>query len=167
MKTNLIIIALAVFIFSCNNDSKEPVPKTDSGNTDTPTVNQPSSAPVQKATAVQLSPTLEGSWELDYITGPRIAFKGLYPDKKPVLVFAEAGKVSGNTSCNSLSGSYTQDQYDIKFGEMITTKMACSGQGESVFLSTLKKIHKFDRTNDSTLTLIMGDIAKMRFRKIK
>jgi heat shock protein HslJ len=167
MKANLIIIALTAVIISCNNDSKEPAPKTDSGHTDTPTVNQPSSAPVQKATNVQLSPTLEGSWELDYISGPRIAFKGLYPDKKPVLVFEGDSKVTGNTSCNRLSGSYTQDQYNIKFGEMITTKMACPGNGESVFLSTLQKIHKFDRTDDSTLTMIMGDIAMMRFRKIK
>ena len=28
---------------------------------------------------------LNGNWELNYITGPRIAFDGLYPEKKPVL----------------------------------------------------------------------------------
>ncbi len=27
------------------------------------------------------------TWELDYISGPRIAFEGLYPDKKPQISF--------------------------------------------------------------------------------
>jgi hypothetical protein len=42
--------------------------------------------------------------------------------------------------------------------------MACEGSGESVYFSTLEKITSFD-VNGNTLTLIMGDIAMMRFQK--
>lgn len=44
--------------------------------------------------------------------------------------------------------------------------MACEGSGESVYFSTLGKITSFD-VNGTTLTLIMGDIAMMRFQKNK
>lgn len=27
------------------------------------------------------------NWELEYLSGPRIAFNGLYPDKKPTITF--------------------------------------------------------------------------------
>jgi heat shock protein HslJ len=30
---------------------------------------------------------LEGTWQLNYITGPRIAFEELYPDNKPTITF--------------------------------------------------------------------------------
>lgn len=30
---------------------------------------------------------LSGTWELDYISGPRIAFQGLYPNEKPSITF--------------------------------------------------------------------------------
>ena len=36
--------------------------------------------------AAETTPKLDGSWQLTYISGPRIAFDGLYPDKKPMLV---------------------------------------------------------------------------------
>ena len=41
------------------------------------------------------------TWELEYISGPRIAFEGLYPNKKPQLTFDEKEtKVYGNNGCN-------------------------------------------------------------------
>jgi len=40
---------------------------------------------------------LEGTWELNYISGPRIAFDGLYPNKKPTINFdTKENRVSGN-----------------------------------------------------------------------
>ena len=29
----------------------------------------------------------DATWELEYISGPRIAFEGLYPNKKPQITF--------------------------------------------------------------------------------
>jgi heat shock protein HslJ len=111
---------------------------------------------------------LQGTWQLNYITGPRIAFEGLYPDRKPTLSFDEKRKkIAGSTSCNSFSVPLTAEGKKINFAEpMAMTKMACPGEGENVFLETLKKITGYDVTAGYTLTLLMGDVAMMRFTKV-
>lgn len=110
---------------------------------------------------------LSGTWELNYISGPRIAFNGLYPGKKPTIKFEVAEKrVSGNTSCNSFSGVLVADDTTINFtGPMAMTKMACPGEGEATFLEMLKKVGTYSISNDTTLNFMMGDIAIMRFNK--
>lgn len=111
---------------------------------------------------------LGGRWELNYISGPRIAFNGLYPGKKPELLFELAEKrVSGNSSCNSFSGKLIADDTSINFNEpMAVTKMACPGEGEAIFFEILKKVNKYSVTGDTTLNFMMGDIAIMRFKKV-
>lgn len=112
---------------------------------------------------------LEGNWELNYITGPRIAFDGLYPDKKPTINFnLKENQVSGNNSCNSFSGKLIVTGNKIDFTQpMISTKMMCmDGQGEQVFMNTLQKITSYNITDDGkTLNFMSGDIAMMRFTK--
>jgi heat shock protein HslJ len=112
---------------------------------------------------------LGGSWELNYISGPRIAFNGLYPGRKPTLVFDLAEKkISGNSSCNSFSGKLNADDTSINFNQpMVATKMACPGEGETIFFETLKKVNKYSIKGDTILNFMMGDIAIMRFKKIK
>lgn len=108
---------------------------------------------------------LNGTWELDYISGPRIAFEGLYPNKKPTITFAlPAMKAQGNSSCNNYNTTFTIDGNNIRFADPMSTKMACDGNGEATFFSTLKTVSNFD-VHDNTLNLIMGDIAVMRFKK--
>ena len=110
---------------------------------------------------------LNGTWELNYISGPRIAFDGLYPDKKPTINFdVAAGKISGNTSCNNFNGKLNVDGSKISFTDpMAMTRMMCQGQGETAFLETLKKVNSWSVTDGNTLNLLMGDIAMMRFSK--
>lgn len=113
---------------------------------------------------------LEGTWELNYITGPRIAFDGLYPNKKPTITFdVKESRVSGNSSCNNYTGklSVTGNKIDLT-QPMAMTKMMCvdGQQGEQTFMSTLPKITSYDVTdNGKTLHFISGDIAMMRFTK--
>lgn len=112
---------------------------------------------------------LEGNWELSYITGPRIAFEGLYPDKKPTINFnTKENLVSGNNSCNSYTGQLNVSENEINFKQpMVTTKMMCiDGQGEQVFMSTLSKVTSYNVTDDGrTLNFISGNIETMRFTK--
>lgn len=113
---------------------------------------------------------LDGTWELDYISGPRIAFDGLYPNKKPFLkIEVDSNRVSGNTSCNNFFGKLNRNGHQISFKEGLgMTKMACPGQGERSFLDALEKIDKYDVTDEGkTLHFIMGDIAMMRFKRIE
>lgn len=112
---------------------------------------------------------LEGNWELNYFTGLRIAFDGLYPEKKPTINFnSKENLVSGNNSCNSYTGKFSLTGNKINFPEpMTSTRMMClDGQGEKVFMSTLSKIRSYSITDDGkTLNLISGDIVTMRFTK--
>ena len=107
------------------------------------------------------------AWELEYISGPRIAFDGLYPDKKPFIMFTEAeSQFSGNTSCNGYSGKYTKKDNSIQFGDAIKTMIFCEGGGEETFLKMLSKVNKLSFDSDGKLLLLLDDVPMMRFKKV-
>ena len=108
------------------------------------------------------------TWELDYISGPRIAFTGLYPDKKPRITFNKSTqKVEGNNSCNGYSATYTLKDDTISFGEPGATTMMYCGEGEKVFLNTIKKVNKYEIDTNNNLNLMIDDITMLRFKKIE
>ena len=120
-------------------------------------------------TNMNTTDALDVTWQLNYITGPRIAFDGLYPDKKPTIVFdIKENKISGNNSCNQYLGKLIMDGNKINFKEakMGMTMMACPGEGENVYMKTLEKVDSYSISDDGkTLSFIMGDIAVMCFEK--
>lgn len=122
-----------------------------------------------KTTTTNSAKELNGTWELNYISGPRIAFEGLYPNKKPTITFdTKENRVSGNNSCNSFTGKLNVDGHKISFKDgLASTRMMCmDNQGEQVFMDTMLKITSYDVTdNGKTLNFISGDIAMMRFTK--
>ena len=107
------------------------------------------------------------TWELEYISGPRIAFEGLYPNKKPEITFNTAtNEVSGTSSCNGYSAKYTANEKTISFGEPgPTTMMFCEGGGEKTFLQMIKKVDNYSIDNDGKLNLNIGKVPMMRFKK--
>lgn len=112
------------------------------------------------------SQSLEGTWELNDISAPRVAFGELYPDRKPEITFDLAGKrVSGHTGCNSFNGPLAITGNKIDFSQpMAMTKKACMGEGEPVFLKTLSAVTTYSVTEGGrTLQFISGDMATMRF----
>ena len=112
---------------------------------------------------------LQGTWELNYISGPRIAFSGLYPDKKPIINFnLSTNELGGNTSCNGFSSKTIMNGNKISIAEPFAkTMIFCEGGGETTFLTMLKKVNKYAITNENTLTFMIDDVAVMRFAKIK
>ncbi len=111
---------------------------------------------------------LEGTWELNYISGKTIAFDSLYPNKKPIITFDIANKLtSGSTGCNNFNGPIKLDDNRISFTDpMAMTRMMCSDiKGENVFLETLKKINNWSVKDNNTLNLLMDDVGMMRFTK--
>lgn len=112
------------------------------------------------------NPFYDTAWELEYITGPRIAFEGLYPEEKPTLIFTEKeNRFGGNSSCNAYGGNFTKKENSIHFGDAIKTMRFCEGGGEQTFLNMLGKINKFTIDNDGKLILLKDDIPMMRFKK--
>ena len=118
-------------------------------------------------TVTSESAKMEGSWELNYISGPRIAFAGLYPDKKPIINFnLPANELGGNTSCNGFSSKIIMNGNKISIAEPFAkTMIFCEGGGETTFLTMLKKVNKYVITNENTLTFMIDDVAVMRFTK--
>lgn len=112
------------------------------------------------------SPALEGDWEMVYITGRRIAFQGLYPDRKPVITFdSEEMRISGNTSCNSFNGPFEIKGNHLDIGKSLAaTKMFCPGEGEMIFLEALQQVDAYG-FKGKELLLMKGDLTLMRFRK--
>jgi heat shock protein HslJ len=52
--------------------------------------------------------------------------------------FAEDGKVTGSTGCNSFGGTAKVDGNKIDFGELVMTKMACDGAAGDLEASVLR-----------------------------
>ena len=121
-----------------------------------------------KLNAVTVEATaLNGTWELNYISGPRIVFNAMYPDKKPHIKFnLTENEIGGNTSCNGFSSKITIDGNKISIAEPFAkTMIFCDGGGETTFLNMLKKVNKYAVTNGNTLAFIIGDVVVMRFTK--
>lgn len=116
----------------------------------------------KKKTSEQLYNT---TWELEYLSGPRISFDGLYPDKKPQIEFNKATqKAEGHNSCNGYSADYTLDGNTISFGEPGPTTMMFCGEGEKFFLNTIKKVNTYKIDEDGKLNLMIDDVPMMRFK---
>lgn len=108
---------------------------------------------------------LSGTWEMNYISGPKIAFDGLYPHKKPVVSFNFSTKeLMGNTSCNGFSSKFTINGYEIHFADALKTMMYCEGGGEEIFLKMLKKVNRYN-LDGNTLIFMLDDIPLMRFTR--
>lgn len=146
MKLILLAALTSICVFSSCNNGKNSTKK-----------------PYKKITS------LNGTWVLTYINNSQV--EALYPGRKPRILFETANKrISGNTGCNSFSfpDPVKLDGSKIDFtGPMILTKMFCPGQGENVFLETIKKVDSWSLTDDTTLNLTMGDTAMMRFTRIQ
>jgi len=109
---------------------------------------------------------LNDTWELNYISGAKIAFDGLFPNKKPTLIFDfPKPEASGNGGCNGYSAKVVVDGNKINLADPLSTMMACEGNGEPIYFKTLKTITSYNISDKNTLTLIMGDIAVMRFMR--
>ncbi|MCK0145349.1 META domain-containing protein [Arenibacter sp. F26102] len=106
-------------------------------------------------------------WELEYISGTRIAFNGLYPNRKPVISFNKTtGKITGNNSCNGYTADFTIKGDSIDIGEPGPTTMMFCGDGEQQFLIMMKKINTIGIDKEGKLNLMIGEIPMMRYRKI-
>lgn len=62
-------------------------------------------------------------------------------------------KFTGNGGCNQINGIYTLDKKDIRFTDIVSTKMSCNDiEFENTFLSTLSSIDNYEvRENDLRL----------------
>lgn len=106
-------------------------------------------------------------WELEFLSGPRIAFSGLFPNKKPVITFNESTKlVEGSDGCNGYSSGYTLNGSQLSFGEPGPSTMMYCGEGEQFFRKIIAKIDSYKIDENGKLNLLMDEVPMMRFKKI-
>lgn len=104
-------------------------------------------------------------WELEYITGPRITFEGLYPDTKPTIRFTPGSMmITGNSGCNVYNPTFTMEGKMVSFKQPETSTMAFCGDGEVVFRTAMQKVDNYKIESDGKLAFLMGDIVVMRFK---
>ncbi|MBU8882323.1 META domain-containing protein [Kaistella sp. DKR-2] len=116
------------------------------------------------STVVKDQKLYANAWELEYITGPRITFQGLFPDTKPKIQFiAGSDMITGNSGCNGYATRFTLKGDMISFADpQLSTMMYC-GDGEAVFRKTMKQIDRY-RITDGKLEFLTGDVVMMRFK---
>lgn len=84
------------------------------------------------------------------------------PDSRalPTMHFEEAGKLSGNTGCNTYNGSYSINSGNLQLDPGMMTKMFCEGGVENKFIQAMKKTNRYEIKGDKLLlfdgsTLVM------------
>jgi heat shock protein HslJ len=109
----------------------------------------------------------EGFWNLVYVSGPSKTMDALYPVQKPELNLRfKDSLISGNNGCNTYRGKFSYKGHRIDFSQpLMSTKMACKGGGEALFMETLKKINQWSVRNDS-LIFQMGSLEMMIFVRL-
>ena len=61
-------------------------------------------------------------------------------------------KFSGNGGCNQINGNYSVDKKEIRFTEVLSTKMTCNDiEFENTFLSALNSIDRYEFTGTDLL----------------
>ncbi|MGX7951752.1 META domain-containing protein [Tsuneonella sp. HG249] len=71
-------------------------------------------------TAPAASPLTGGEWRVVQVGGA-----GVVANSRAALAFGPDGRLSGNASCNRLTGSYTRDGARLTIGQTALTRMAC------------------------------------------
>lgn len=100
----------------------------------------PLPAPVVGGTPVTVgdpSALRGGVWMLAALAGREVTPAARNPAH---LSFAETNRVTGATGCNRLTGDVTIEAKTVRFGALVTTRMACVNDGdvEARFLAALE-----------------------------
>jgi len=120
----------------------------------------------QPSTSVAtLSP---GTWRLLSI-GQSAALPGDVA-RRPWLTFAAGtSRVSGNLGCNQTSGPFTTQGSELRFGALISTRMACADDAlnrqEAALGGALQATDRY-RIRGDTLDLLRGDAVVAAFVRV-
>jgi heat shock protein HslJ len=116
--------------------------------------------------AAQIAPfSLSGSeWLLEDLSG-----NGVIDNIQATLNFPEAGRASGNTSCNRFSGPVEVSGDNIKFGPLASTRMACleaAMNQETKYLNALQAGECFEWKDPYLLVYCKGFDKPLRFTRM-
>jgi heat shock protein HslJ len=102
-------------------------------------------------------------WVLKDLAGGDVVDGG-----KATLAFAEAGKASGNGSCNRFFGTAKIEGQTIHFGPLGSTRMACAGavmDQETKYLNALQAAERFEWKDPELVVYCKGYEKPLRFTR--
>ena len=107
---------------------------------------------------------INDSWTLEIING--VSYN---PDSgngvRPVVeISLKEEKLTGNTSCNNMSGKVIVEGGKITFSDIVTTKMFCMESIEQEFLIALGKVNRY-KIERMRLLLFEDDTELMILKK--
>lgn len=110
------------------------------------------------------APLMGTEWTLRDVAGtPALA------NPQATLQFPEAGRVTGNGSCNRFTGSVEISGLNLKFDPLASTRMACMNNGasdqEAHYLSALGVATRYTLENGDLLIYCEGYEKPLRFSR--
>lgn len=111
-----------------------------------------SSCTSQKAIDQNVNLLGQKTWVVNTIDGRSLDAKD-YSMGLPYLNFLPEKKITGTTGCNELKSAYTYNKKEFDFQTVATTKKACQGNGEAMFLSALDRVKKAKIEKDKLVFL--------------
>lgn len=110
--------------------------------------------------AERLPHTVTGSWQTDQI-GETSLRDG---SQTPTLELHDDGTVAGSTVCNQISGRFTSNAQNLKFGPIATTRRACmeatTVQREQAFLNALKTVATWTLSEKGDVLTLQNDAGQ-------
>jgi heat shock protein HslJ len=103
-------------------------------------------------------------WKLDDLAGEKVMDR-----VQATLLFRETGKVAGKGSCNRFSGSAEISGNSIKFGPLISTRMACPEpimNQETKYLGALQTAERFEWKKPHLLVYSKGAEKPLQFTRM-
>ena len=107
---------------------------------------------------------LAGDWSLTLFPNSSKTLAELFTMKTPELQLSTDRRVTGNTGCNRLTGSFSVNGDEFKFGPLASTKMGCPGYDENIYTDALNRVNRF-RLNADQLSLYQDSTLLMTFVK--
>ena len=142
---NIFFIALTILLFSFGCKSAK---NTEGG----------------KKAQVQQKMTIDKTtkWILTSYNGQKPQEAG-FKERIPFLrIDKEKGSISGNSGCNSFSGSVEIDENKLKVGMLAATKAYCMGVPEHEFFNFLNDADNY-KIKGNKLQILKGDKVLMEF----
>ena len=127
----------------------------------------PASLMLQRAGASPATPAAGPPFEKTYWKATELVGKPVPPasrNREAHLVFEQDGRMAGADGCNRITGTYERTAEAIKFGPLVSTRMACvdTGEIERAFREALQKTGRWKIVGNE---LELSDIGGSRLAR--
>ncbi|UHG92645.1 META domain-containing protein [Spirosoma oryzicola] len=111
---------------------------------------------------------LQDIWVLTELQGQPVTTNDRQTEAPRLEISLTEGRVTGTTGCNRLSGEVRADTRLIRLGPLVTTKMACAGEANTIEANLLNALLQplAYRVGNGKLTLLQHGKTVATFKKV-